>query len=389
MSPIARYAIAVVVVQAFAFKVLDPYYLQFMTTPRGINLSPVSFGFLVSLAAGVTFALDYLSGAFADKIGRRLSWAVSMFLYGAGMLWLSSVVSFGGAALTAILMGTSYAFASGAREAWLYDSVGEEGMRQAFGKIYLYSVPVTMLGGLTAFALGLFDKIRLPIFLTGIIVVANGVFILTFPENYGAAQRRSWSRIMKTGFQQFLQSRILWIVAAQSLFMTLPIWINTAWWVTYLSVDLGVGLSHTALAFGVTSVAAAIAGVYISGMKRTDYRTLIVYPTLVMAGAFLLMPFVRTPLIFVALTIASIAGAHFRGSGITLLENEQITEERATALSFLNTLRSSFWMLGPLAWGWVIQTFGLQATFGFAGLASLISLSFLALALRLRERQAP
>ncbi|MCL5038937.1 MAG: MFS transporter [Firmicutes bacterium] len=381
---IRRYVVALCLLEFFAFKILDPYYIQFMTTERGLGLTPTQFGLFVSLASAVTSAIDYLSGAFADRLGRRLSWGLAMFSYGLGMLWLSSVSAFGPALVTAVFMGTSYAFASGAREAWLYDNVGQEGTRQAFGKVYLYSVPFTMLGMGAAFGLGGLGSLRLPIALTGLIVLADGLFIMTFPENYGSYRRRGWLEVLKVGFRQFLESRVLWLTAAQSFFFTLPIWITTAWWITYLVQQFGVDLRDTALAFGVTSLAAAMTGFCICKMKATDYRKLILWPTLLSSLAFLLMPLAPTPWAFVALVIAAVASGYFRGSGITLLENEQISEERATALSFLNTLRSAFWAVAPLLWGALISAFGLEVAFFLAGAASLISLLLLILALALR-----
>ncbi|AAM25397.1 Permeases of the major facilitator superfamily [Caldanaerobacter subterraneus subsp. tengcongensis MB4] len=195
-------------IEFFAFKILDPYYIQFMTTEKGLGLTPTQFGFFVSLTSAVTSAIDYLSGAFADRLGRRLSWGLAMFFYGAGMLWLSSVSAFGPALVTTVLMGISYAFTSGAREAWLYDKVGQEGTRQTFGKLYLYSIPFTAVGMAVAFILGGFGSLRIPIALTGIII-ANGFFIMTFPENYGNQHRRGWLEVLKAGFYQFLKSRVL------------------------------------------------------------------------------------------------------------------------------------------------------------------------------------
>jgi hypothetical protein len=381
---IRRYIIAVCLIEFFAFKILDPYYIQFMTTEKGLGLTPTQFGFFVSLASAVTSAIDYLSGAFADRLGRRLSWGLAMFCYGAGMLWLSSISAFGPALVTAVLMGISYAFTSGAREAWLYDSVGQEGTREAFGKLYLYSIPFTAIGMVVAYILGSLGSLRIPIALTGVIIIANGFFIMTFPENYGNYRRRGWLEILKTGFYQFLESRVLWITAVQSFFFTLPIWITTAWWITYMVEQFGVDLKGTAFAFGVTSLAAAVTGFYICKIKITDYRKLILWPTLLSALAFLLMPLVPVPWAFVALVIVAIASSYLRGSGITLLENEQISVERATALSFLNTLRSAFWAVTPLLWGTLISVLGLKVMFFFAGVASLISLFLLKLALVLR-----
>lgn len=46
---IRRYIIAVCLVEFFAFKILDPYYIQFMTTEKGLGLTPTQFGFLYHL----------------------------------------------------------------------------------------------------------------------------------------------------------------------------------------------------------------------------------------------------------------------------------------------------------------------------------------------------
>lgn len=382
---VLRYVLAAGGMEFFAFKVLDPYYLQFMTTERGLNLSPTQFAAFVSLASGVTLTTDYLTGAFADKLGRRTSWAIAMFLYGGGMLWLSTVNGFAAALATAVCMGACYAFVSGAREAWLYDAVGEEGMRDGFAKLYLFGVPMAVAGALVATALGALGSVRIPIAATGLLVLANGLFILTFPENYGGVSSRSWLDVMRAGARQFLESRLLWLTALQSFFMTLPTWITSAWWVTYLSTEFHVDMARVALAFGITATSAALAGACLARMKATEYTRLILSPTLLMAVAFLLMPLAPGPTLFVPLVIAAIACGHFRTSGITLLENEQITEERATALSFLSTLRSGFWMVGPMVWAGLIAWAGLKITFACAGVACAISLCILAAALRLRK----
>lgn len=381
---ILRYAVATALLEYFAYKVLDPFYLQFMTTDRGLGLSPLKFGFFVSFASFMMISLEYVSGIFADKYGRRLSWAVSLFLYGAGMFWLSTVTSFAFALLTAFLMGSSYAFASGAAEAWLYDHEGKEGMRKAYGTLYLVSVPLTIVGGGAAILLGyLTESVRIPIAVTGLIVVLNGVFILTFPENYGGRQR-AWLEIAKVGIKQFASSRILQLTVLQTFFMTLAVWINSAWWVTYVVREFNMSITGTAATFAVVSAAAAIAGLYISRMKETNYKKLIIYPTLAMALFYLLMPFAPAVL-FIALLIGVISSSYFRGTGISILENEIISEERATSLSFLNMIRGTFWVIGPLIWGVMIQIIDLKATFAMAGVLSLASLVLLFLALRMRR----
>lgn len=383
-SYILRFAVAVAIVEFFAYKVLDPYYLQFMTTERGLNLSPIEFGFFVSFTSIVTVLQEYLSGIFADKFGRRLVWAIGLLMYGSGMIWLSSVSSFEYTFITAALMGSSYAFTSGSKEAWLYDYTGKDGMKRAYGLLYLLSIPLTIIGGGMAILLGqTFHDIRIPIAVTGLIIICNAIFIITFSENYGG-RTKNWIEIGRAGVKQFMASRVLQLTVLQSLLMTLPIWINTAWWVTYVVKEFHIEITETALVFAIVSISGAITGLYILKMKSTNYKQLIVYPTILMVSAYLMMPFSHNLITFVLLVIGALIGSYFRGAGITILENEMITTERATSLSFLNMIRDMSWGAIPILWGILMQAISLKTTFILAGIFSFVSFVMLMVALRIR-----
>ncbi|MBE3575880.1 MAG: MFS transporter [Firmicutes bacterium] len=384
---IVRYAIVTAVVQFFIYKVQDPFYLQFLTTNRGLALPPMQFSYFVSLASLVCLVPDYMTGVLADRFGRRPTWAVGLLSYAVAMIWLSTVSTFVQAIGAAIRMGFSYAFTSGSPEAWVYDAVGQEGTRQAYGKSYLYSVPLTIAAAVVATLLGFLSSVRVPVLLSGLPFLATGFFVLTFEENRGE-RNRSWLFTLKAGFVQFGRSPILQLAAVQSFFMTLPVWVNTAWWVTYVVQALHLNASETALAWGVTALAGVVAGKYISGMKGVRYAYLIVYPSVVMAAAYVGMALTTSAIPFVGLVALALTGSYFRGSGFSLLQNSQITHERATALSFLNTLRSGFWFAAPPLWGALIAHAGLKITFAVSSAACLLSLLLLLPALRLERQSA-
>lgn len=379
---VVRYVLAVGAVEFFAFKVLDPFYLQFLTTERGIGLTPGQFATFVALGGWVTMALDYLTGAVADKAGRRATWAAALFVYAAAMIWLSRATSFRQALVVPVLQGISWALSSGSREAWLYDHAGQEGTRRAMAALYLYSVPLTLAGAALATRLGQCAPLRVPIALTGAIMLGVGLFVLTFPENYGSRVRR-WREVLSSGLRQFRSSRVLQLLALQSFFMTLPVWINSAWWLTFLVQEWHLEPSRVALSFGVTATAAAAAGLILRRAGHLiRYRALLLYPTATAAAAYLLMALATVPAVFVGLVVVAVASSYFRATGITLLRNEHIGEERATALSFLSTLEGAFWVVGPLLWGAVIGRVGMRVSFGVAGLCSVAAMGLLLLALR-------
>lgn len=367
-----RYVLAVGAVEFFAWKILDPFYLQFLTTQRGLNLSPSQFAVFVSLGSWVSMMLDYPTGAVADKLGRRSSWAIALFSHAAGALWLSQARTFAQCLVVPVFQGISWAFQSGSREAWLYDHVGEEGTKRAMSLLYVASVPMIVIGVGIATWLGAWADVRLPIAITGLILLIVAFGVLTFPENYGHRERR-WLEVLKSGLTQFRRSRILQFLAVESFFMTLPVWMNSAWWLTYLVKWWDVGVLGATASFGVTACGSAAAGLVLSRTKYTKYRALLVYPALGAGIAFCLMPVAPSPVFLVGLVLITIAARYFRNVGVTLLRNREIVEERATALSFLGTLEGAFWAMGPLLWGALIEAVGLRISFVAAGVCSFIS----------------
>ena len=397
-----KYALAVGIVEFFAWKVLDPFYLQFLTTDRGLNLSPAQFGLFVSLGSWVTMVFDYPTGSVADKLGRRATWAVALFSHAIGMLWLSRVRTFAQCLIVPIFQGISWALQSGSREAWLYDHAGEERTRHAVALTYLLSLPLTAAGISLATWMGARTDVRMPIALTGVILLGVGAGVMTFPENYGQRQK-PWVATLKSGLAQFSSSRILKLLALENFFNTLPIWVSSAWWLTFLVEEWNVGVAATTFAFGITAMGTTTAGFALyrastaSSRSRygentkagksalSRYRSLLIYPSLVAGTAFCLMAVSPGPAVLVALVLVTIAARYFRSAGVTLLRNREITEDRATTLSLLGTLEGLVWAVTPLIWGIVIQAVGLRIVFLLAGVSSLISSVIFSIALSSRE----
>ena len=76
-------------------------------------------------------------------------------------------------------------------------------------------------------------------------------------------------------------------------------------------------------------------------------------------------------MLIIAITITA---GYFRGAGITVLENDEVDEARTTALSFMGSIRSVFWIIGPIFFGKVIDIIGLKNMFYLASCACGISL---------------
>lgn len=380
---IKRFVLGTVLQEYVAYKILDPYYLQFMTTERGINLSAAQFGLFVAISNIASALLDYLTGALADKFGRCRIWAISALCYGFGMLWLALSPNYYWSLLAAVCMGISYALASGAPQAWIYDQLKGDGLRRAVGRVYQVAVPGTLIGVGIGYALGFLNSTRIPIIVTALIVIANGIIIFTFKDNYDYnGARKSWGNLLLAGFKQFNSRPVLWLTAIQTFFYLLPSWISTAWWLTYLVNTFGVSSQYSMLSFGIVSLLSSAAAGIIGKMKDTSYNKLIIVPTIVSIIVYSIIPFVQNSYIYMAMIAITVTAGYFRGAGITVLENNEVDEARATALSFMGSVRSAFWIVGPLVFGNIIDFVGLRNTFFLASVACLVSLILLIVALR-------
>ena len=121
---------------------------------RGLTLVQISM--IESIVIGTIFLMEVPTGVLADRLGRKWSIFAStvllmsaefIFIFARGFEWYVFI---------ALLTGTGFAFASGAMEALIYDSLPEEGrddaMKRAMGRVNSFAqiafVIAPILGGL-------------------------------------------------------------------------------------------------------------------------------------------------------------------------------------------------------------------------------------------------
>src|SRR3989338_6186304 len=109
-----------------------PIWILFFQS-RGLGITEIGF-----VSSGVYLAsvlLEYPSGIFADKYGRKLSLAISTILM--CVVYLLEVTSYSLLQfyIAALLTGCAWAFTSGAREALIYDTLKEKGLEKENSKV--------------------------------------------------------------------------------------------------------------------------------------------------------------------------------------------------------------------------------------------------------------
>jgi len=121
---------------------------------RGLTLVQISL--IESILIGTIFLMEAPTGMLADRVGRKWSIFCSTFLLMCAEFIFIFARSYEWYVVVALLAGAGYAFASGAIEALVYDSLPpenrEEAMKRAMGRVNSYSmiafVIAPLVGGL-------------------------------------------------------------------------------------------------------------------------------------------------------------------------------------------------------------------------------------------------
>lgn len=183
---------------------------------RGLSLVQIST--IESVVIGMIFLMEVPTGVVADRIGRKWSITASTFLLMGGEAVFYFSRSYEAYLVTALLTGTGFAFASGATEALIYESLPVDGredhMKQAMGRyhsigqIAFFFSP--LVGGWLVRDLtqAQFDT---AILLTVGILFVGGLLSLTLVEPVTAwhTERKSALAILRAGFADVRHNPVL------------------------------------------------------------------------------------------------------------------------------------------------------------------------------------
>ena len=120
--------------QRFHFYV---HAMALLLLARGLTLVQISM--IESIMIFTIFVMEAPTGVLADRVGRKWSIIFSTFLLMSAEFIFIFARDYGWYVLIALLTGTGFAFASGAVEALVYDSLPDEGredaMKRAMGRV--------------------------------------------------------------------------------------------------------------------------------------------------------------------------------------------------------------------------------------------------------------
>jgi MFS family permease len=347
---------------------------------RGLSLFQVNT--IWSIIVATIFLTEVPTGVLADRLGRKRSVVVALFLQFLGEFFYIFATSYAAFVFIAILGGIGYSFLSGANEALIYDSLPAENreaaMKKAMGNVgaayQLAYFIAPLLGGL------IISDLILRKYLLGIALTAASVFTafmisLTLKEPGGPYRREATSaiQILKAGIAQLRGNRGIQRIAGVAIltgtFSATLINLYQPYFVQFgLTASLPIGI---ALSSG--GMAALLVLNNISAIERRLGRFALFYLTFLPGICYLLLSVAPNITVLFPAFMLTYAFADAKNPIISAYLNEQIESvSRATTISLINMAGKAYAAIVSLLLGWIADH-SISATWAVIGAMILLS----------------
>lgn len=318
---------------------------------RGLTLFQIST--IESIVIGTIFFMEVPTGIIADRIGRKWSIAASTLLMMSAEAIFLFAQTYEWYIVIAILTGTGFAFASGAFEAMVYDSLPPEnhddemkramGRVNSFGQIAFFIAPI--LGAI------LIGDASVDNFLPAIAITVLSLFIgllvsltLVEPASDWEAEKTSVFTIFRDGVRELRNSprliRLVMIVVFTTPFTGTIIGVLGA---PYL-VGNDVPPIMVGVALSVGSLLAAFTQRYAYKIEQILGAKLAITVLIVLPGVmYILLASVAGPILSLLIVIFIYGTNDMKAPLISAYQNALIaSRNRATLLSIINMFVSLF-----------------------------------------------
>lgn len=174
-QPSVRVYVALCGISAFLNATMFTQLTLFYVTRAGMTpLQLVLVGTFLEITA---FAFQVPTGLFADVFGRRLSVVIGTLVSGAAFVFIGLAPGFGTIAAGLCVWAVGATFVSGAREAWIVDEVGQDGVAAVFLRATRARQAAGLAGAVASAALARLT-LAAPIVIGGALTVALGLWLV-------------------------------------------------------------------------------------------------------------------------------------------------------------------------------------------------------------------
>lgn len=346
-----------------------------------------------AIIQGSQLLLELPTGALADLWGKRTTIIIGYLISTLGGVIYAYSRSYEAFILYALVTGLGAALISGAREAWLYDSLKAAGREDEYGKVSSKGSLIFQIGiafaTITGGVLGSFNLIY-PIIASAIVSGLTTILFVFAQEpaiDTEVFTLKNYLRQTKMGISEIRKSNH---VLAISLFYISVGGISWAAMMVF-NAALMTQIGFTALEFGITLATIRIINSLVLFSALHFNRVFNQHQPFLFISLIMLISYLPGLYLTKFLTIFAIMGSvfssTFRNIVLSRLVNQEFSSKnRATAISTLSMAVSIIVVILSLISGPIMARFdGAKGMFTFMGILTL--LFTLPLALRLRRDQ--
>jgi MFS family permease len=338
------------------FLVAMPIIILFFQE-TGLSLFEIMI--LQSTYSIVVACMEIPSGFFADIIGRKKSLIVGGFLSFFGFLIISTSFDFWQFMIAQLLLGIGQSFISGSDSALLYDTLISTNKTDIYDKIEGKSYGIGNFSEAIAGILGGFlaaSSLRLPWYVqTGVaFLVIPFAFSLVEPQlNLKSKIERSFRSIIKIVKFSLFDNRKLrgLIFLSSSIGMAT---LSAAWFAQpYLSL-IDLPIKWFGIIWAILNVTAGFSSVNSYRLTSVvSHKTKLYLVSIIIGVSFIILSFIESYFGLIFLILIYIMRGLVTPSLYELINNETVSEIRATVLSVRSFfIRMSFAITAPII-GWI------------------------------------
>ncbi|MEJ2251211.1 MAG: MFS transporter [Candidatus Lokiarchaeota archaeon] len=328
----------------------------------------------------VIFLFEIPSGAIADYVGRKITLILSSICVINAAFIYSIVPNILLFVLAETLWALSLALSSGTNEAFLYSSLKSYGETKKLSKIQGNNQMLNLIALTLSAPLGsiIAEYISLQFTMTclGLIYIGTFIVALTFKEppfRKKESERKNYLIIIKQGFLELKNNKILSILCFDRLFINVLIFLLFWTYQPYLQ-SLGVPLvlwGFITAGMNITNALFSFIIPRILNKVKSKIKFLIIID-IINGITFFLMGFIYNPIIGIILILLIVAFGYPRFLIYINGINRQIkADERATVLSTINMFNSFFMAIVNLIIG-IIGTINISYVFIAIGIAIIL-----------------
>jgi MFS family permease len=326
---------------------------------RGLSLLEINS--IESIIIAAIFLAEVPTGIIADRVGRKWSVVVALLCQTTGEFLYLFGETYAAFALIAILAGVGFAFASGATESLVYDTLPledrEQAMKHAMGNIgsagQLGFFLAPLIGGMVASSMAM-DRFLLVIFMTACSVLVAFLISLMLhePAQSQPSESPSTLAIFRSGLSELCNNRRLQHITLLIVFTATFGGSLLTFSQPYL-IDHGVSTFVIGVALAAGSLLATLAQKYVYLLESVLGKRGGVFVAAILPGVLYMFLAAASGAVIIFLLIVFTYGVNeLRKPLFSAYQNKLIaSRHRATMLSLMNMFTSMYVAVMSIAYG--------------------------------------